>query len=349
MGRPAIKIEIDDENISDTKQFYAGPQVRLATATDVVFLPNRRLLVSHLAGQTLHLVQRRRFSDEYRVLDTIITQAAGQPTINDLLSYNGKGVVAVSNCRVPSVSLYRVGRSSLTFLREIEIAQKKPGFCHGVEFTPDGRHICIVNSGGSCRVRIHEVESGDEVFTFEIDGWRPKDATYLDNDHVILPLCDGSPTSEAGEQYNSRIAVVRLDLPNRRYQIVAYSDIVGAHVDGVFHHDGEVAVADQTNDLVRFYKVDRRSIEEVSTVSGIDFPHGVCFDRHQVGVTSYGDSSLNIFPRGTTHFEPEITTTLGRDPVVSARFEAQRRAFAEAVEAAEAEPVERNVKEKVSV
>jgi hypothetical protein len=336
MARCSIKIVVDDENISNTTQFYAGPQVRLATATDVVFLPNRRLLVSHLAGQTLHLVQRRRFTDDYRVLDTVITEAGGRPTINDLLSYNGNGVVAVSNCRVPSVSLYRVGRSTLTFLREIEIPEKKPGFTHGVEFTPDGRHVCIVNSGGTCRVRIHEVESGDEVFTFELVGWRPKDATYLDDNHLILPLCDGSPTSEAGEQYNSRIAVIRVDLEGRRFQMVAYVDIPGAHVDGVFYRDGQVAVADQTNDLVRFYRVDRRSIEEVSTVSGIEFPHGVCFDRHRVGVTSYGDSSLNIFPRGTTHFVPDITTTLHRDRGVSARFDVQREAFAAALIAADA-------------
>ncbi|MEZ5244062.1 MAG: hypothetical protein R2707_03125 [Acidimicrobiales bacterium] len=335
MSRRSIKIVVDDENISNTTQFYAGPQVRLATATDVVFLPHRRLLVSHLAGQTLHLVQRRRFSDEYRVLDTVITEAAGQPTINDLLSYNGKGVVAVSNCRVPSVSLYRVGRSTLTFLREIEIPEKKPGFTHGVEFTPDGRHVCIVNSGGTCRVRIHEVGSGDEVFTFELAGWRPKDATYLDDNHLILPLCDGSPTSEAGEQYNSRIAVVRVDLDRPGFQVVAYADLPGAHVDGVFYFDGHVAVADQTNDLVRFYKVDRRSIEQVSTVSGIDFPHGVCFDRHKVGVTSYGDSSLNIFPRGTTHFVPDITTTLRRDPAASAHLDAQRVAFSSMLEMAD--------------
>ena len=336
MGSASVKLIVDDENISGTQQMHAGPQIRLATATDVAFLPHRRLLVSHLAGQTLHLVQRRRRSDEYRVLDTVITQATGQPTINDLLSYNGKGVVAVSNCRVPSVSLYRVGRSTLEFMREIEISQPGPGFCHGVEFTPDGRHICIVNSGGSCRVRIHEVESGDEVFTFALEGWRPKDATFLDDRHVILPLCDGSPTRQPAEQYNSRIAVVRVDFAQKSHQMVAFADLPGAHVDGVYFFEGEVAVADQTNDLVRFYKVDRRSIEEVSTVSGIDFPHGVCFDRHKVGVTSYGDSSLNIFPRGTTHFAPDITTTLGRDPVVSVKFEEQVAAFARELELADA-------------
>jgi len=271
------------------------------------------MLVAHLAGQVLHLVERRRLSRTYRVLDSIVTTTgAGIATRTDLMAYDGRGLAAVSNCRTPSVSLYRVGRSSLSFFKEIHSADPLPGYMHGVEFSPDGEQICLINSGGTCRIRVHDVATGDERYTFEIPGWGPKDASYVDAGHLIVSLSDGSPTQERGAPYSSRVALVRLDVENERHEILDVADIPGAHVDAIFHFRGQVAVADQTNGLVRMYRVEGGRVTADRTIGGFAFPHGVCLDRRRLAVTCYGDSSVCVLPRTADEFDPESTQELSR-------------------------------------
>jgi len=293
------------------------------------------MLVAHLAGQVLHLVERRRFSDEYRVIDSIVTTVGDAvPERADLISYDGRGVAAVSNCRTPSVSLYRVGRRSLSFLREISSSDPHPGYMHGVEFNPDGTQVCLINSGGTRLIRVHDVASGDELYTLEFPGWGPKDASYIDADHMVVSLSNGSPTAESGESYSSRVALVRVDVQQQSHEILDIAEMPGVHVDGIFHFRGAVAVADQTQGLIRRYRVADGRLCEDTPVSGFDFPHGVCLDRHRMAVTCYGDSSLCVLPRDATEFVPETTQVLGRAARATERV---HRQFARATEAVVAE------------
>lgn len=225
----SVKLVISDENISKTPAFFAGPIQRLASATDVVLIGPNRLLFTHLAGQTLHILDRPDRASDFQIVNSIITTARGLPVTNDLMSWNAKsGLVAVSNCRVPSATVYRVTETALELAFELEIDDPDPGFCHGVEISPDASTVCLVNSGGTCAVRFNRI-SGGQLYSFVLDGWRPKDAAYVDDVRLVIPLCDGSPTFSAGPQYGSRVALVAVDPVAQTHTILDAFDIPGAH------------------------------------------------------------------------------------------------------------------------
>ena len=338
MGQRSIKIHLDVENTSGAPALFAGDRQRLATATDVVFLGPRALLVAHLVGQSIHLLTRRRWSDRWRITDSVVATAGGAPTMVDLLSWHAPTRrLAVSNCRNPSATIYRVDGRRIVSIREIPITDPTPGFTHGVEWHPDGRHLAIINSGGSCKVRVYDVETGTEVYAFDEPEWRPKDAAFLDARHLVVPMCSGSPTPDAGPAYGTRLALVRLDLDTPEHEIVAAVDIPGSHTDGVFAHDGDVFVADQTSDVVRVYRATGAGLEHRRDIAGIGFPHGIAADRHRLAITSYEDASLNLCTRNATSFEPELTYTASsskdaldryRQALAHHRDEAERAALA---------------------
>ena len=324
----AAKIYLRDDNLAGSTTMYAGPQGRVATVTDVVFIDPRHMVVTHLSGQTMHLLRRGRLRRRWKVVDTTITSVFGDRTRTDLASAHlPSGRIATSNCRGRSASIYRFSKRRLRHERDIEIQADRPGFTHGVEFTPDGRHLAIVNSNGSCAVRFYDVETGDEIYAFVEEGLRPKDASFIDHELLVVPMCTGSPTSDPGDQYSTTIMLYRVDLERGTHETLDAIEVPDAHTDGVFNRDGTVWVADQTNDVVKVYALDGDRLAFQHDISGIAFPHGIAIDDHQIAVTSYGDESVNVFDRHARRFDAAVSYPAPRSRRATRRYRRELRGY----------------------
>ncbi|MEO0492824.1 MAG: hypothetical protein AAF081_05355 [Actinomycetota bacterium] len=337
------KIHFHDDNLSQAVTLYAGPRSRLATMTDVVFLDGRHMIVTNLAGQQIHLLRRSRRTGRWDVIDTVITSVFGERTRTDLASlHRGTRRVAVSNCWNRSASIYRYSRWGIRHERDIPVTEEGAGFSHGVEFSPDGRHLVIVDSNRTCKVRFYDVGTGEEIYAFAEEDLRPKDASFIDRDLLAVPMCTGSPTPDAADQYHTSILLYRVAAEAGHHEQVDRVELPLAHTDGVFHDRGEVFVADQTNDVVKVYAVTGERLAFVRDIPGISFPHGIATHRDTVAVTSYGDASVNLFSRSAPRFDPVETYAVRKTRRARRHYRRQLTGFrrAEAQAAAEAKGAE---------
>jgi hypothetical protein len=82
-------IYIDEPNRAKEERYFIGKRERLATVTSVSFINKSRLVSAHLVGETMHLIECDPAQKKHHTLDVIETCYDHQPTITDLIDYDG--------------------------------------------------------------------------------------------------------------------------------------------------------------------------------------------------------------------------------------------------------------------
>jgi hypothetical protein len=299
IGVPSMAIPLVAPNRSGDPEYFVAKRKRLATATSVRFLDDHHLVASHLVGQRLFLVSFDFDAGSCTIEDEIPTTFQGRPAITDLLDVDGSGGIAASNLHERAVSLYRIRDGKLVHERDLPIRDGSEGSCHGVRFMPPGDVICATCITNGRFVYFLSASTGEILYRFNDGEWVPKDVCFIDRERLLVISCSGGPRRSSGSRYESKAALIRLDLAGQRHERVSELVLPSCHVDGCAYADGVLYFTDAVRDCIRVCRVtgDALSLEE--SLPGYSFPHGIDVlpSAGLMAVTNYGSSDIVITRR----------------------------------------------------
>jgi hypothetical protein len=288
----ALVIKMEDINNSDMPVQFIGQRSRLSSCTSVKFVDKERLVACNLAGQRMYLIRYDLHRCSHEIQDCIPTRFADKDVRTDLLDGDNKGRFATSNCEQGSVSIYRLNSKQLKFEKDLPIPEKNPGFCHGVKFVPpEGDIICATTTMEETSLYFLHVESGEIIFKFRENGWRPKDTCFLDNSRMLVIYAYGTPGSEEAAPYDSKVNLIAFDLRAKRHEIVSEFMISG-HVDCCRCLDERVYITNGSRDCVMIFRIEGNTLTLDCELPGYYFPHGIDRIPGLLGVTNYGNNTI---------------------------------------------------------
>lgn len=269
---------------------YIGSKKRLATSTGVKILNSEYLLAIHLLGQKLYLIKYNVEKGQYQYIDTITTTYRSVGCIVDLLDFNGKDLIAVSNFDQDSVTLYRLDQNHLSHFKDFPI-QKDASHCHGVKFYNE-KIVCVTTQKNKMLHFIH-IDHNETLFQIQTD-YEPKDVCFLDQTNMIVIFTLGNPSRKIRKPYNACIAHYKFNLIEKTSQILSIITEQNSHFDSCINdQDGRIYVTDQYNDCVKVYQIND-SLQFVRKISDYSFPHGIDIFSDLLAVTNYGTNQITI-------------------------------------------------------
>jgi len=294
-----VLIELEHVNTSGYDALFLGTRQRLACCTAVQFIDEERMLVLSCVGQRMYLVRFDLDAGTHRIEQELVTTYLGRPACSDLFAFDGRETVATSNCEDRSVSLYRLVDGRVRHARDLPIEDEAVGFCHGVGFVPpDGRVLCATSLGGGLKVYFLSPGTGELLYSFAEEGWRPKDVAFPRADRMLVASANVAATFEEGDPgaIGSKVSLVALDLDTRSHEVLDELDLPGAATDCVAADGGTVALTDQLNDKVLLCSLEDDTLALEGELPGFSFPHGVDLlpGKGVIAVTSYGDNTVTL-------------------------------------------------------
>lgn len=295
-----MKIVLDIPNVTQHGLYYVGNRPRLASVTAVKFISETLLVASHTVGQTLFLIEFNWFTNQYRVLQMIETQAHGIRCSTDLLDYNGKDLVLSSNCEQMNASLYRLVNRRFTYLETVEIPGVKKGFCHGAKFVswhPDW--VCLATTTGDRNIAIIEPQSQKLIYYWNDGDWKPKDICFPRPRQVAIMYSMVPPRKElnaAHDPYISKIQLIEIDPDFKSHNILSETYLTGSHLDGCHFIRNQLYLPSQMKDLVHVFKLKGHQFYHFYDIKGFNLPHGVDVDKGNklIAVANFGDHSIYL-------------------------------------------------------
>lgn len=294
-GAPSLTIPLVAPNRSGDADHFVANRKRLATATAVRFLDDHHLVASHLVGQRLYRVRFDFDARSFAIEDEIPTTFQGQPTITDLLDFDGRDRIATSDFRAFAVSLYRIREGGLVHERDLPIPDGAEGNCHGIHFVPpDGDVICATCTRDDRYVYFLSTSTGEILYRFNDGEWMAKDVCFIDPERLIVLASDGRPTRKNRSRYRSKATLIRIDVAGQRHETVSELIMPACHVDGCVYADGSLYFTDGVSDCIRVCRVEDDRISLERSLPGYSFPHGVDVlpSAGLLAVTNYGTSDV---------------------------------------------------------
>jgi hypothetical protein len=288
----AMVIKMEDINNSDMPVQFIGQRSRLSSCSSVKFVDKGRLVACNLAGQRMYLIRYDLESGRHEVEHCIPTQFGGEAVRTDLLDGDNKGRFATSNCEQGSISIYRLNGKRLNFEKDLPIPEKNAGFCHGVSFVPpDGDIICATTLKGNTSVYFLRVGSGEVIFKFRENGWRPKDVCFLDSSRMVVIYSYATPSYIEAAPYDSKVSLIALDLRAKRHKVISEFMISG-HVDCCRHLGESVYITNGSRDCVMIFRLEGGTLTLDGELPGYYFPHGIDLMPGLLAVTNYGSNTI---------------------------------------------------------
>ena len=161
-------INLPDSNAANVEQYFVGDRKRLASCTAVCFANEDRLLAASLSGLCIYLLRYDMATGQFDRLDEIETRYGDTVAIVDLMDFDGRETVVVSNLREKAASLYRLANDRLTFEQTLPINDPGRGITHGVKFVPpDNRTVCVTTHSGDCA--IYFIDPATKTIAFKVN------------------------------------------------------------------------------------------------------------------------------------------------------------------------------------
>jgi hypothetical protein len=288
----AMIIKMEDINNSDMPVQFIGQRSRLSSCTSVKLVDKERLVACNLAGQRMYLIRYDLESGRHEIEDCIPTRFGDKDVRTDLLDGDNRGRFATSNCEHGSVSIYRLKKNRLEFEKDLPIPEKNPGFCHGVGFVPpDGNIICATTTMEEMSLYFLHVGSGEIIFKFRDNGWRPKDVCFLDDSRMVVIYAYGTPSSAEAAPYDSKISLIALDLRTKQHKVISELMIKG-HVDCCRRLGERMYITNGSRDCVMIFRLEGNTLALDHELPGYYFPHGIDVLPGLLAVTNYGSNTI---------------------------------------------------------
>jgi hypothetical protein len=285
-------IKMEDINNSDMPVQFIGGRSRLSSCTSVKLVDSQRLVACNLAGQRMYLIRYDLARGYHEIQDCIPTQFADKHVRTDLLDGDNRGRFATSNCEHGSVTIYRLNDNRLEFEKDLPIPEERPGFCHGIRFVPpDGDIICATTTMEGTWVYFLDTETGEIIFKFRDDGWRPKDICILDNARIVVIYSRGTPSYTEAAPYDSKLSLIALDLNTKQHRVISDLMIKG-HVDCCCRLGERIYITNGSRDCVMTFRLEGNTVALDYELSGYHFPHGIDMLPGVMAVTNYGSNTI---------------------------------------------------------
>lgn len=302
------KIHIDQANRAGKPTYYVASNVRLATATGVVFVGNDQLVVTHLVGQSMHLLEYN--SENYCTsqIAGIDTVFGGQLTITDLIDYDGHEHLLTSNFDDCSGSLYKIINSKLSYIKDLPLPEGS-GNCHGARFY-DKNIACLTTN--SNKLFFMDIPSSTIIAEFDMP-YHLKDICFFDSNCAVAPFALSSPTPSIASSYASGLLYFSLDLTKLKLELIHKTFLSPCAFDAICvdRQTGRLYITDQHGDRLIIAEVSHGKIQIIGEITGFDFPHGIDINGRHMAVTNYGDSSVSVVEIGDVRVS-SFTGTLAR-------------------------------------
>jgi hypothetical protein len=286
-----LNIIIEEPNRAKKSTFYVGSNSRLATLTDVCFMPNNHLITAHLVGECLHYLKYDFDDKTSSVLNSIESTFDGVGTIVDLIKFDGLKRIIASNFDAGSATLYELSDGEIKHLKDIALPEGK-GNCHGASFFKEDIICLSTNKNFLFFINIHT----EEILAEFSLPYHIKDmCTYRQNE-LLLCFAIKSPNSQVKPTYGSGIYYVRVDIEKNKLSIIDKRYFWPAAFDAIcIDKNTNISyVTDQYGCRVISFTISKGKIAPLGEYRGFDFPHGVDINKSILAITNYGNSSLDL-------------------------------------------------------
>jgi hypothetical protein len=301
MGPPVVKIAMETRNESGHPAYWVDGRQRLATCTSVRLIDERRLVCASLVGQALYLMEVDAQQGVHRVLDRVTTVCGGPPVCTDLLDFDGRELLATSNCEDSSVSFYRLIGDRLQHESDLRIGGQHRGFCHGVAFVPGTDLVCVAMQSGAECFQLWSRTANTIVARVADPGWMPKDATFTTTTRMLAVYSQTAKLQDGPASRRSKLALIEFSDDFQAHRTLSEWFPDTGHIDAISHSAGEVFVTDQGRDQVHRFRLEN-DLRKIESLNGFDFPHGVDYDSAsgRLAVSNYGSNTIELREIGAT-------------------------------------------------
>lgn len=296
-----MRILVDVPNRGQRARYFLGDNDRLATATSCVWVAPDRLVAAHLAGQAMALYAVDFAAGRAEELHRIDTTHMGQPACTDLMDFDGRDHLLVSNFDQGTASSYRLAEDRL--IHELDFPLMGKGFhCHGARFFRDGMS-CITTEQTPFFVCAND--TGRPIARFDL-GLHLKDLLFLPGDRAIGAFALGAPHPSVSSPYCSGLVLFKINLGAGRASILDRIDIFPCAFDAIVHDpvSDRLLITDQFGNRVVVASLRAGRLQVEGQINGYDFPHGIDIAHGVLAVTNYGNSEVWLSQMDTLPITP---------------------------------------------
>lgn len=273
-------------------QVYVSDRARHSGLTSLRFVGPDRFVACDFNARCMYLVAFR--GDSFEILDRVPTPLAdGTEVQTDLLDFDGRDLLVVSNFWQGSQSLFHLRDGKIRFWKEISANGYKN--CHGVRFVPGTRQYMVAYCGKNNRhVVTIDIDSGRQLKEFSCDQ-RPQDVCWL-GEWTLVPARTGHLDSKGPSRKRMRATVYlyREDKLMDTWQ-------GRGHLDAAVAWNGRAYMTNQYTDCVDVFSIRKGRIRLDESIRGFSFPHGLDIRADGLmATTNYGDNTVRLVQLGQT-------------------------------------------------
>lgn len=301
---------------------YAGTEKRYATANEVAWLPDDRIVVDYLLSDTIAVFDAS-LRDGAPVLEPIAEIRDGAAVASPaglVVTQDGRWLFVASQTG-GTVSAFDLGAEKPDDLARsvgsLDVAGAS--VLHGMAIDPEGTHILVTSIGGDGGIWVaRRVDDGSDPVALDIVSFtenehsplKPKSVAITPDGRFVVVALGANVARRRNRPSRGRLEIRRFD--SRTGTI---GDVVATSLGVVellvpesvaISPDGDaVLVTDQADDkaVVLSFDPETGRLGEVThrigrAAGGLSFPHGCAFspDGRWIAVTNYGDASVRIYP-----------------------------------------------------
>ncbi len=285
----AFVIPLPDLTGRGLRPVYLERRGRYATVTSVKLLDPETLVCASFLEKKLYLVRFDAKRRTHRILDAISTSYRGIPVETDLADSDPAGEnVVLSNFHHGSLGQFRREGERLAFVRDLDFDLDSK--LHGVKFLT--RDLVAATVGSSpTGVRFFDLALGKPTIHVDLPR-KTQDIAFVSEREMIVLAVHGAPRRRQQVPYGSDVCRVKFDLESGRSELGPLRSWPDTHFDACVLYDGRLFLTDQRNDCVKI--LDSDSLEDLGSIEGYDFPHGIDIKFGMLAVTNYGSNTIDI-------------------------------------------------------
>ena len=275
-------------------------RVRLSACTDIALVSRRYFVSASYGAREIYLW---RYSLKQRSADLIAytnTTWRGEPTWVDLMDWDGRDRIIMSNFRKGSQSVYKfdVRAKTIQWVEEHQMFAPVhlPRWCHSAKFVPGTSHIVATSTlPGHFATGVYDTETNELLYEFSLDpAWHAQDTELIGSSHLLVAYTSSTVRTFQTEKSNitehraklslldrsqacmqprrgdtpagTKVALYAIDLRiPTEHMLLDVHDIPEAHPDSIVYSEGLVYVNDQFNDVIHVLQLNMT----VETGSGL--------------------------------------------------------------------------------
>ena len=293
-----IFIKLEDLKRTNITEMYIKDKKRLATVTSIVFLDDKHFVAASLAGAKLYLYHIDYHKNEYQLLSECDTIASDDLTITDLIDYDGKDTLVVSNFRDGSQYLYKINDNKIKHYKYLPKTCDFYQTCHGIKFYPIDKNIICATGNRKFVVNFIDTIINEIIYQISYeDGYNPKDMAFINQNRILVLYTNSKVLGHTvDDEYTSRIVLFEINIDQKFHKILDKCDIPNSHGDCIIYHKGFGFSTNQLANEVNIVYVKDDKVENYKTLYDYDMPHGVAVEEKNnlLAVTNYGDNTIRI-------------------------------------------------------